>query len=52
MGGFNPRAPMEVKARIRELEQLARKHRREQVELDKTIALFKKLLKELTTKNA
>ena len=51
MGGYNPRAPMRVEGRIRELEELARKYRKDQAELDKTIKLLKVVLKELKTKS-
>jgi len=38
---------MRVEGRIRELEELARKYRKDQAELDKTIKLLKVVLKEL-----
>ena len=44
MGGFNPRPPL-VEARIRELEKLAKSYKKDQVEIEKTIKLFKALLK-------
>jgi DNA repair ATPase RecN len=47
MGGYNPRAPLKVETRIRELEELARKYKKDQAEIDKTIKLLKVVLKEL-----
>lgn len=47
MGGYNPGPMQRVERRIRELEKLARKYRKDQAELDKTIRLFKAELKKL-----
>jgi len=50
MGGYNPQPMKTVEGRIRELEKLARRYKKDEAELKKTIRLFKAELKRLKKK--